>query len=95
MQGHLLTIAFHWIVFPIHGPEAGTRNSFELCGGGKGGVDSDEITIAHDTVSMSNTRRPLIRSLSPSGGSVEIASLISNQAAIQWNGFVGSPVEGV
>jgi hypothetical protein len=50
--GHFLTVTFQWIVFPTDGLTAGTTNTFELCGGGNGGVKGDEITIAQNTLSV-------------------------------------------
>jgi hypothetical protein len=50
--GHFLTVTFQWIVLPGDGLEAGKTNTFELCGGGNGGVKGDEITIAQNTLTV-------------------------------------------
>jgi hypothetical protein len=51
--GHYLTATFQWIVLPTDDVlKAGTSNTFEVCGGGAGGVKGDEITIAQNTLSV-------------------------------------------
>jgi hypothetical protein len=50
--GHFLTVTFQWVVLPGDGLEAGKTNTFELCGGGNGGVTGDKITIAQNTLTV-------------------------------------------
>lgn len=53
--GHFLTTTFQWIVFPGEtsgGKLASGNNTFQVCGGGSGGVKGDEITIAQNTLSV-------------------------------------------
>jgi hypothetical protein len=55
--GHFLTVTFQWIVLPtdtIGGTDVlvpGT-NTFEVCGGGNGGVKGDSINISQNTLSV-------------------------------------------
>jgi hypothetical protein len=51
--GHFLTVTFQWVVLPGDGVlKAGASNTFEVCGGGNGGVKGDKITIAQNTLSV-------------------------------------------
>ncbi len=56
--GHFLTVTFQWIVLPtdeISGKDVLVpgSNTFEVCGGGNGGVKGDEITVSQNTLSAS------------------------------------------
>jgi hypothetical protein len=52
-KGHFLTVTFQWIVEPGDGVlEAGTSNSFELCGGGDDIVAGDSINISQNTLTV-------------------------------------------
>jgi hypothetical protein len=51
--GHFLTVTFQWVVLPTDGVlNAGTSNTFELCGGGDGLFNDDSINISQNTLSV-------------------------------------------
>jgi hypothetical protein len=50
--GHFLTATFAWVV-EASSLNAGTSNSFEVCGGGDGMVAGDSINISQNTLSVS------------------------------------------